>query len=516
MVTISSETRRLSGKAVGARGSGKTLYAAWQTYEDFMRGVGSIVIDPLGSLSAYILSRIVHGGDPSLWARVIYVPVGGMEVRGDMYVVPTPFLYQRTKRDTLQDQVARVIGMWARLNPQLENAPVQGMAAIKRTANYAGMLLAAMGNQLVPDAAYLIDAMGQKTLTDSPWLTKIQDVAEKHPDELAMPAAYFLQRYPAMRENDRLGQVATFLSQIDPYVLNPRLAAQYGANVWGVDLSLAERGHLILFDFQYLTDEERRAGTTWIFTRCMELFRARGPRRDVVGFVLDELSRMVDRENRLLETDFKELIQLGRNYGISCFFTYQEVTQPPPGLVQAMDMVGYSLYSGTADPDAALRLARLLDPYDPTWVKEQHTRIVQQPVNRWEDPVWHEEIINVYYSAQEQELLNAEKYRRRPGLTFAVAKAAGEGSAARYAGVTNIRGIRDTQHFETLYVEEAKRRLVKKRGRRVADVLAEIRARQPTPNVRSEDLLADEEREETMRESTPQQPARPRWDTITP
>jgi hypothetical protein len=525
MPFLDTEVLRLSGDAVGARGSGKTLLAAWIIFHTFLAGIGWICIDPMGKLSEYLLERIIAAGDPGLWKRVIYIPVGGLvfkdrgdtrpddelteeEVVAKSWLVPTPFLYRRGGGDFLQDQTARPLRLWQRLSPESENAPVQGMPAIKRTATYAGMLLAAAGGQLVPDAAYLIDAMSVDTKRTSAWARLIREVESRHPWQLHRAAHYFLQQFPDMRPNDQLGHTSTFMGLIDPYVTNPRLAAQYGANAWGVELAQAERGALILFDCQYLPEEEHRTGTSWIFTRFMEYARARGSRRDLVGFALDELSYLVDRDNRLLEKDFEDLIaRLGRNFGLSCLVTYQQVTQPPPRLQQVLANVGYRFFSGTSDPEAVQRLTALMDDYRPRWVKDSYT--MYAPTG-WGEA--YDQQRDLYFSPQEQVELNKPKYRKTPPLTFRLMLSPGEGTAAQYAGTVHIRDIHQSQPFHLFpQLEEAKRRLVKTHGRRIADVLAEIEARQPGSG--GIDTSQDRRLPSVPPPDTPSPPNHQRWDT---
>lgn len=500
MLTIFPETRRRSGKAVGSQGSGKTFLAASLLYQDLRQGLGGIVFDPMRKLTEYLFQMIAFSGLPWLWDRIIYVPVGGMVIAPPMdareaatltqeqinaltWVVPTSFLYRRSPFDSLRDQTGRVTGMWERLMPEQRAAPIHGLPSIVQQTTYCGMLLAAMGKQLVPDASLMLRDPGR-------WDAEIARVVALHPDELA-PAADTLREYADPRSvanRNKRNETLSFERLVEPYETNPRLRAQYGAGSWGVDLQQVDRGKLVIFDCAGLAPEERRTALTWLFTVCMEHFDKRGSRRDVITFTLDELSWLVNKENPILEEDLKQLIAvIGRNNGVSSFFTYQEVTQPPTlGLRLTMDMVGYSFYSGTSDPAAAQHLAKILDDFDPNWIKDTRTQVAStRPDLSGSYQEWIEEI-NLYYTAVEQELMHMTKHRERPGLTFAVAAAAHEGDPPRYRGTISIKKQIEQHRFVKSVVDEARRRLVKQHGRRVSDVLAEIAARQPpapTPTV---------------------------------
>jgi hypothetical protein len=496
MLALHPETLRLSGKAVGSRGSGKTWLAAYLLFRQLKRGVGGYVLDPMSKVTEYLFQMIA--ADPQakqLWQRIIYVPVGGMRIAPPMdavetasltqddvnrltWVVPTPFLYRRSPFESLQDQTARVTGLWERLFPEQRNAPIQGLPSIMQETDACGMLLAAMGKQLVPDASLMLRA-------PEVWEGEIAQVLTAHPEELA-PAATLLRHYadPKFRPSDKRSETMSFLRLIERYETNPRLRAQYGATQWGVDFHAAEQGQVLLFDCSGLAAAERRLALTWLFTRCMEHFDARGARRDQIAFCLDDLHHLVKDANPFIEEDLKHLIAvIGRNHSISSFFTYQEVTQPPEELRLTMDMVGYSFYAGSADPDAARRLAQLLDDFDPKWIKDRRTAIVQTPQDDQGTITWWEEEVNLYYTALEQEMIHAITHRTRPGLTFAVAMAAKEGDAARYRGTITIKPLIARHRFVASIVTQAKRRLVQRDGRRVSDVLAEIAVRQPHHSV---------------------------------
>lgn len=469
-IALPPHVRRLSGRAIGERGSGKTVLATWQIVLDIMGGMGSIVIDPLGTVSNFVLAQL-RGEFARHLKNIIYVPVGGMMVEGETYVVPTPFLYNRGN-DELHDQTQRVVELFKRLSPEQVNAPIQGMPAIERTTDYAGMLLSAMGNQLVPDAADLLRDPKR-------WETKITAALEAYPWELREPAELMrLYADPRFRLSDKRAETLSFLNRIAGAVLSKRLAAQYGANSWGVDLTAVERGRTILFDCSGLkTKNERRVAVTWLFNCCLEYFRDRGQRRDTIGFVIDELSYFTDRENTSLEEAFEELIaQLSRNNGISCFFTYQQIAQPSPNMQRILSLVGYSLFGPTSHPPSALEMGRVLDEYDPNLAKTR-------------EPVYEREVTGdvlshyreTIFTPSEQELLSAARQRRRPSGTFALTLTPKEGGSTMYVGEVSIRSLLAGFGYPGEFEEETKQDLATIFGRPVTSVMEEIEARYPTP-----------------------------------
>lgn len=456
------------------------MLAAYLVVADYLNGVGSICIDPTGTLTNYVLNRLRYAGRRDVWDKVIYIPMLGMEVRGEPWLIPTPFLYDASGHDSFQQQTARVVNFFERLYPNQENAPVQGMPAIRRNVRYAGMLLAAMGKQLVPDSTDLIDAMGTSSKHATPWAAAIAEVAERYPI-LRRPAHYFLKIYPTHR--DQAGQTSTYMGAVDPFALDDRLAAQYGANHWGVDIRAVEDGHLIIFDCSQLEEADIKPAVMWLFTHCTEYLRKRGYRRDVIGFVIDELFWLANERNGLIEDDIRKMIVVyGRNYGIAPFFTYQSVTQLSIGMQKALYELGYHFFAGASDPDAAEALARFLHDFDEEWIKSEEP--IYWP-GGWRtvgsDEPYYTETRKSLYTPQEQHAIHASRYRRIPGLTAAVARSAKEGNTSRFVGQYSLEEIRDSQNFDFTGIEKTKALLLKRHGRKLSDIITEIEARRPAP-----------------------------------
>lgn len=438
--------RVMGGKIVGSKGSGKTLFAAWQTVHDqVVNKQGSIVIDPLGKMSEYIL-QLISQGDPYYRDFVHYVPIGGTEINGRPAVNEMSFLHEGD--EPLQDKTARVNYLWKVLHPEQEVAPILGMPAITGLTNYAGMLLAAMGCQLVPDAKHLLR-------DPKAWEGRIRKALEEYPWDLAAPAHYFLNVYPKLSAADKRSESMSFIRMLDPFELNSRLSAQFGGgnnNLLSL-MRLAEMGHIVIYDFSEVPKPQKQLMLTWVFHHCMELFRARNNsqyRDRPVGFVVDELSFLAPRDNTLLEDDFEELLaRLCRNYKIMVTLTYQELTQPSERMQQVLDQTGWSMFGSTGDPESARKLARLMDVYKPKMVKD--TRKQYHDEDRKEYGKWATyqvaEDVNTYYSVQEQEEMNLQKHRRRPGLRFALMDAMSQGGSPQYCFELDITKLLKQQPF---------------------------------------------------------------------
>lgn len=467
------------GKVVGSKGSGKTLYAAWQVYRDLVdNGYGSIVIDPLGKMTEYLAHLFAYGSSDE-WGRFFYIPVGGIEIDGETWLSPMPFL---AKDGELQDRTARVTNLWHKLYPEQENAPILGMPQITGLTNYAGMLLAAMGCQLVPDAKYLLRHPAQ-------WRERIEEVAEAHEWELAAPAHYFLEIYPKLSNADKRSETLTFTRLLDRFELNPRLMAQYGANYscFPFGPKIAGEGMLVIFDCSRIPIAEKRLAMTWIFENCMEFFRTRpysGGSDAPVGFVIDELSFLASRDNDLLEDDFEELYtRLSRNYKIMPLVTYQSVLQPSERMQGILEQTGFSLFGSVADPAAALKLAELVDDFDPLRVKDRRTQWHQEFEQKGMVEVTYQvpEDVFTYYTPEEQLRMAAKKHRQRPGMTFALMRAPHSGAAAEYVGEVDLSPIRDAHRFDYPRLEEALQIRAKRLCQPVSRWLTEIKDRQPQP-----------------------------------
>lgn len=463
--------RRNGQTITGARGAGKTVQAAHQVARDFLweDPAPQLVIDPGGTLTDYVVARLVDS-EQTDWSRVVYVPLGGYrdEERGETLVSPTPFYFD-SGTDESETVARRFVELIRATDDSLANAPIQGMNAVERAGIFAGQLLWRMGCQ-VSELPSLIE--------ETPlWKERIERARDEHPDELAEAADYWL-RYPALPERDKPFQTGQLLAKALLFSLNRTIRAQFGGGEWAVPWDRVEPDRLlVLFDCRSLRDEHKLAATTWILRRCVEYLRGRGPnRRMPVSLVVDELGSLLENQNPEMERLMEVLIaQIGRSYGAPLTALFQSVTQFSPRMQKLARYAGIQLYAGEADPEGAVSLARALDEYDPFDLKYSTTRnmpsIREGYLQIEEDP--H------YYTLPEQEAINADKYRRTPALHFWCGVAGREGELPGDFTLVSIKHLM-AGPWPDANTEEAKRRLARRSGRRLTDVVAEIGARRPS------------------------------------
>src|SRR5919106_6747118 len=84
---LADSSRVLGTLLLGAPGVGKTVLLSLMLLVDLLRGLPSVVLDPLGTLSdaflfrlAWFLSEFATGEDERLCQRLRYIPFGGEPV----------------------------------------------------------------------------------------------------------------------------------------------------------------------------------------------------------------------------------------------------------------------------------------------------------------------------------------------------------------------------------------------------------------------------------------------------
>lgn len=501
-IIVPPDVRRLGEARIGSRGSAKTLSCAHQRVQDLLAEppMPTVAIDPKGEFTDFTLTHlreaIRRSGRTSFWDRVVIVPVGGYRdpVDGSLWIVRTPMLEPAGDEEP-QTVAARFTSLCAAIDPTLlGGAAVQGLNAIARVSTLLLPLVQRMNPPgQITEAVALLERPER-------WQGKIAAALKADPQGLAEAADFFTRVYPKLRETERHNLTSSFLAKALPIATNKRLRAQFAGDAWDVPLARLGRDvQLLIFDCRAVPKDFRRAAATFLFRAVAEWVRRRGSTRGMpVNFVVDELDWLIEPGNEVMEAELSEIIaQLGRSHGCAVALTLQSVTQASLRVQKLLRFLGLQLYASEADEDGARQLAKTFDLFDPHRVKDSYMMYAPDSLGSEYD-----QERQIFYTADEQQILNARKYRHLPPMHFHCAIAAREGEAAKLRGVVDFSFLK-AGPWPDAKTEEAKRRLIRRHGHPLADVLAEIAARQP--------------REQPIQEpasiALPKRSSRPRWES---
>src|SRR5512144_2819675 len=129
------------------RGAGKSrLLGRLVAYQDLLRGVPLVVVDPIGGLIDNLLAKLTYLPaeiQERLWPRLRYVNMNGQDGR----VLPWPIYPQRPGPGPGDGYEAsqRFVDVLRRADPELATASIQGLNRLAPIATALGLLLPALG-----------------------------------------------------------------------------------------------------------------------------------------------------------------------------------------------------------------------------------------------------------------------------------------------------------------------------------------------------------------------------------
>lgn len=464
--------RGMAVRICAGRGAGKSrLMGRVIAFQDFVRGVPTIILDAVGSVidnGFDKLIRLPKRAQQKLWERVRYVECAGLQG----YVTAWP-LYVRHGDESLYAISQRVLEVWRRADPQLQQASVLGFNALAAVATKAGMVLTALGLQIT-EAEDLVRR-------PEAWRARLAEAVRRCP-EVAPAVAFFADELPRLPERERLVRTDAFLRKLAPFSLSPTLRAIHGAATPGIDWGevVAQR-QLVALDLRHIEEPETRRFTLlWLLRDVTDWLRRRGPgRHPPVSLLIDELTFLTSLEahhSRLIADDLEELIsRLSRNYALWLTVSHQEITQFDERLQRVLLTCGTQIFGGMSDPDGALTLAKRFGRYDPYLVKK----------TEYHETMYGTEMRTVEFSRDEQLYLASRLFLELPAFHFVAAVAPREGRLPTTLAPFSIARVDAGQYVDEALVAEARRRLMQRDGRPVDEVLAEIAARQATPRLKA-------------------------------
>ena len=471
--------RSMGVRCAATKGTGKSrLFGRVIVWGDFLQGVPTVVIDPVGGLVNEFLDKVARcpkGVQEALWGRVRYIDMAGSagERLYDTYVVPFP-LYLREGDETHYQIAQRYIDVIARTDPSLASAPILGMNAFRRVAEDVGMLLSAAGWQI----------------TEAEGVLKTPDASQERlyriaaGDEGLLHAARFVfAELPKLKPNDREMQTSAYLRKIAPFQRDPVMRAMFGASEQGIDWQdVVDGGRIVLLDFSRVEGKERiQFLMLWVYLSLMRYIKRRGTGKHhpPLSLVIDEITFLLgdpDARHELLADDLVELVdRISRSHNIWVSILHQEISQVSKRVAETLMRMGTQLFGSTADPEAALQVARRFYPYEPHWVKSEDA-VYQQGI----------EIDSraTYYSIQEQQELNSREIMDQRAFCFLIGVSPRDGQLAHALRPFTISHMDAGIYSDPGMVAEAKRLLMRRDGVRIEEIVRDITGRTaPSPVV---------------------------------
>jgi hypothetical protein len=466
---IDSLARSVGVACLGTRGTGKSSFMSILAWCDFyIKRKPVFIIDITGGVAGRLLTQVARqqAHQERIWPFVRYVPLAH-----PTRVVPTPFYAPHGYgRETFWSLAQRFPDLILRADSALSRAGIQGAPPLNRLSVAGGVIMQALGHGGPHEMSDLL-------LNPKAWSAKLQEAERRHPDseQVASAVRFFQDVYPKWSEslrNSLAGSLLTKLAIFD----DEGMRAQFSARKSGLDLNQAvERGELVIFD---LSGEHQQQPKTFkmlfIFLYLIDFLKRRGEalhgdRSRPVSLIIDETVDLLgagNTESPLLAADFRTLIDVySRNFAIELTLGMQEPSyQLPDDIRETFLSLATHVIGRLTDPEAQRLMVERHCPYQPHRVK--HWRITSHSLLELEP---------VFYTPQEQSELDRQRFRDLPQYHFLVAPVIKEGQPPLPLQEISTEILAQAMQPDPVAVRDAKRALIHRDGRRIADVLAELK-----------------------------------------
>ncbi|MBW7884703.1 MAG: type IV secretion system DNA-binding domain-containing protein [Caldilineaceae bacterium] len=477
-VWFGDDARRSGIHLMGGPGSGKSrALGRLLAWIDFLRGSPQVVLDPTGGTIDNFLDRLIlqpPAVQELLWPRVRYVDLGASDS-----VTPMPLYRRRHAQESWFAVANRPLEIFRRIDPHLATASVEGWNALFEAGIYAGQLAAALGLQVTEVA----DLLRQPKR----WKIRCETLRATYTD--LEPALEYLREYARLKPELQRRRTGSLLTKLLPFLADPAMQATFAADREGISIPAVDHECLtLLVDGRHERDPVRRQfKLLWLFRLVTDYLKERGMagRARPLGFIIDEVTQLLgfhSLENTVMAEDLEELVSVvARNYGCNLTIAHQSLTQIAGERIRNVLMqMGTQIIGLVHNPDDREYLARHFFRYDAYKVKK-------------EEPVW----MNVQYgigpysgaapkiidhtttefTAEEQLIAVAERFRTLDRFCFLVRRAAGEGAVANALQEVSIAQLDAGRYPDEEQLAVARRQLCQRDGFPVDDLLAEIRSR---------------------------------------
>src|SRR5512134_1472444 len=228
---------------LATRGAGKSrLLGRLVAYQDLLRGVPLVVVDPIGGLIDNLLDKLTYLPaeiQERLWPRIRYVNMNGADGR----VLPWPIYPHHGPGDGYEAS-QRFVDVLRRADPALATASIQGLNRLAPIATALGVLLCALGLGLTEADSLLTEPHR--------WQERLSHLAETRP-ECAQAVLELRKLYQLAETSPR-----EFATRIEPlqnklalFRLSPTMRATFGALDGGIDWSeVVDRRQAVLLDLR--------------------------------------------------------------------------------------------------------------------------------------------------------------------------------------------------------------------------------------------------------------------------
>jgi hypothetical protein len=473
--TLPADIRSMSIDLVAGKGAGKSrLLGRAIAWQDCYTGVPLVILDPHGQTLDNLLDKLLRlpeGKREEMAQRILYVDMAG----ASGYVFPWP-LYYRRGSESLFDIASRFVAVIRRLDPALESASIEGYNALYRVAIPLGMVLAALGWQITEAAEFLGNPQFRAAA--------LRQALNLTP-EVAPAVEFFRSEYPEWSQARGGANLTSLRTKLAPFSLDPHMRAMFGGT-GGINWQeVVDEKLTVLLDFRHEVNfEHKRLKLLWVYQHFMEYVLSRGAGRHTpISLIIDELTYLLDFSTQgvnLLEKDLNELInRVARNCSLWVTLCRQEEWQVSEFTQKTLATCGTHIYGVTTDAEGAEARARRHVRFDPYKLKERERVWMSGGMRNSPFVVDYK---NIYFTAEEQHLLNSYRFMDLPTFHFLVSLPKKEGSPSH-----TLYPISLEQHDLGLFVDEARvaacRRFLSQRcGRPQEAILTEIANRVKTPS----------------------------------
>lgn len=474
---------------LATRGTGKTrLLGRVIAWQDFIREVPLVIIDPVGALVDTLfdkITRLPKDEQEQLWSRIRYVNMNGGEER----VTPWPIYYRARPDEPLEAIATRYVDHIKRSDMALTTASIQGFNRLKPLATATGMILAAL-DLGITHADHLVS-------DPASWQDRVLQAVERNPQ--ARPAAeYFRDLISLQQSNVREFElrVEVLRNKLSLFRFNQTLRAMYGAITPGIDWQeVIDKRLAMLIDYRDVRGAEaKQFGLLWVYGSLLQFIKDRGPGRHIpLSVLIDEVSYLVGSagvNTDVLADDLDELInRIARNHGIWVTIATQELFQLPTDQIRkTLLSMGNCIFGRTSDQAAAELLSAKYFQYDPFKVKRErivwgsfqgeHYEIDREPVE---------------YSMAEQVYLNAKAFLELPTFHFLVGGSLREGMLPTQLRPITIERIDQGLYTDEPIAKEVRRLLQLRDGKPVLELLQQINGESHGAEQSAEDAGAQQQ-----------------------
>lgn len=470
-VFLATNARKMGINIMAGKGSGKSrLMGRGIAFQDFLRAVPLVIIDPVGGTIDNFLDKILwlpEAYQRQAWDRILYLDPAATSGS----ILPLP-LYYRLGDESLYTIAQRYLEVVRKIDPHLQTASIMGWNALHKTGSLVGMVLAAMGCQ-IPDA---VDVLQHPRS----WLARLEHRKPHFSAADYAATVHLLQRFVDLTPRDRARESESFLGKALPFSLDPTLKAMFGAAqpafTWQevVDKRLA-----VLYDLRHVHDLERRRFLIWWFYDYLLTFiKHRGHGRHTpVSVVIDELTTLLNQGTIGTNTFVEEIDALinviARSHQVWLTTAIQEAWQVDERIIKALMTMGTQVVGVTSDQKTAELIAEGLYQYQPDWTRKTQDQVHYDSRMGWAVPMG---VTTTEYTYQEQMVLHAYTIRQLRLFEFLVRPALGEGATGQHMHTVSIANLDKGIWVDEPLVAEARRRLSVRCGTPVATLLQQIEA----------------------------------------